>query len=69
MKIMSKILLFVNIKVSTCKSGARILGTCAHVTTILWFLGCARYEQNIRYQSISFLIILYRLPPENIDRG
>lgn len=33
----------------TCKTGARTLSTCAHVTTILWFLGFVRYENDIRY--------------------
>ena len=39
----------------TCKSGARTLGTCAHVASVLWFLGYARYEQNVRYPSILLL--------------
>ena len=30
-------------------SGARTLGTCAHVASIIWFLGYARHQENIRY--------------------
>lgn len=26
----------------TSKNGARVVGTCAHVTSVLWFLGYAR---------------------------
>ncbi|OXU19449.1 hypothetical protein TSAR_011578 [Trichomalopsis sarcophagae] len=36
----------------TCKAGARTLGCCAHVASILWFLGWARHQQNIRYPNI-----------------
>jgi len=32
-----------------CKAGARTLGICAHVATVLWYLGYARYEANVRY--------------------
>lgn len=35
----------------TCKSGARTLGTCAHVASILWFFGYARHEPNVHYPS------------------
>ena len=33
----------------TCKAGARTLGTCSHVASILWYLGYARHENNIKY--------------------
>lgn len=33
----------------TCKSGSRTLGTCAHITSILWFLGYARHEERVSY--------------------
>lgn len=39
----------------TCKSGARTLGTCAHVASILWFLGYARHERDIRYPTMLLL--------------
>ncbi|CAH1115462.1 unnamed protein product [Psylliodes chrysocephalus] len=55
----------------TCKSGARTLGTCVHVASVLWFLGYARYEQNMRYPSIQLLNettdAAERMLPENID--
>jgi len=35
----------------TCRSGARTIGTCAHVSSVLWFLGYARHQENIRYPS------------------
>lgn len=33
----------------TCKSGARTLGTCAHITSVLWYLGFARHQDTISY--------------------
>lgn len=37
----------------TCQSGARTLGSCAHVASVLWYLGYARHENNVRYPSTS----------------
>lgn len=55
----------------TCKSGARTLGTCAHITSVLWYLGYARLEENIRYPSNMLLESIRdagnRHPPENVD--
>ena len=31
-----------------CKSGLRTVGTCSHVTAVLWFLGLARYQGPIK---------------------
>ncbi|XP_029173786.1 uncharacterized protein LOC114942563 [Nylanderia fulva] len=39
----------------TCKSGARTLGTCAHIASVLWFMGYARHQVNIRYPSTRLL--------------
>lgn len=33
----------------TCKSGARIRGSCAHIASILWYLEVARHENNVQY--------------------
>ena len=33
----------------TCRAGARTLGCCAHVSSVLWYLGWARYQQNITF--------------------
>ncbi|CAC5387950.1 unnamed protein product [Mytilus coruscus] len=30
----------------TCKSGARVVGCCAHVASLLWYLGYQRLEQQ-----------------------
>jgi hypothetical protein len=30
-----------------CQNGARTLGACAHVTNVLWYLGIARYDNNL----------------------
>lgn len=39
----------------TCQSGARTLGTCAHVASILWYLGYARYQRGVKYPDGSLL--------------
>ena len=31
-----------------CRAGARVLGACAHVSSVLWFLGYARHEGDIK---------------------
>lgn len=32
-----------------CKSGARVVGVCAHIASILWYLGYARHNPDIRF--------------------
>ncbi|KMQ84946.1 hypothetical protein RF55_16831 [Lasius niger] len=39
----------------TCVSGSRTLGSCAHVASVLWFLGFARHQSNIKYPSNALL--------------
>ncbi|KAL1488511.1 hypothetical protein ABEB36_014976 [Hypothenemus hampei] len=39
----------------TCRAGARTLGTCGHVIAVLWFLGYARHNENIKYPSTRLL--------------
>ena len=31
-----------------CKSGNRTVGCCSHVATIIWYLGYARHQENIK---------------------
>lgn len=31
-----------------CKAGARVVGACAHVSSVLWYLGYARYADSVR---------------------
>lgn len=51
----------------TCKSGARILGCCAHVSSILWFLGYARHQQRIRYPSRALLNYIMDAGNRNVN--
>lgn len=57
----------------TCKSGARTLGTCAHVASVIWFLGYARYQENIHFPSDRLLDFIgdaaNRMLPEDMDIG
>ena len=39
----------------TCKAEARTLGSCAHVASILWYLGYARHIKIVKYPSKKFL--------------
>jgi hypothetical protein len=32
-----------------CKSGARVVGVCAHIASIIWYLGYARHNPSIRF--------------------
>jgi len=52
----------------TCQSGARTLGTCAHVASVLWYLGFA-HQGNIKYPDTSLLNITLdaadREPPDD----
>ena len=32
----------------TCKAGARILGMCAHITSVIWFLGVGRHNNQLK---------------------
>lgn len=49
----------------TCKSGARTLGTCAHIAAILWFLGFARHQENIHYPPTHLLDAILSADNEN----
>ena len=31
----------------SCKAGARILGMCAHITSVIWYLGVARNNKKL----------------------
>ena len=39
----------------TCKTGARTLGTCAHIASVLWYLGYARHQANVKYPSRAWI--------------
>ena len=30
----------------TCSVGKRTLSCCSHITAVIWYLGCARYQSN-----------------------
>jgi hypothetical protein len=40
----------------TCSSGARTVEPCAHVLTLIWYLGYARYELDFPTDRFSFLL-------------
>lgn len=42
----------------TCKTGARTLGTCVHVASVIWYLGYARHEENVQYPSQALLLAI-----------
>lgn len=54
----------------TCKSGARVVGCCAHVASVLWFLGFFRFNREIKLESINLNHIFLdasKLPKDPID--
>lgn len=38
-----------------CKTGARTIGCCAHVASVVWYLGYARHQQDVKYPSTALL--------------
>lgn len=38
-----------------CKTRARTLVSCAHIASILWFLGYARHQSRVKYPSTAML--------------
>ena len=32
-----------------CKAGARVVGVCAHIASVVWYLGYARHNSDRRY--------------------
>jgi hypothetical protein len=32
-----------------CKAGARVVGACVHIASVLWYLGYARHNSDRRY--------------------
>ena len=30
----------------TCRSGARVVGCCAHIASVIWYLGFERHQPN-----------------------
>jgi hypothetical protein len=32
-----------------CRAGARVVGVCSHIVSILWYLGYARHKPHISY--------------------
>jgi len=54
-----------------CRLGARVVGTCAHVASVVWFLRCARHRDidlNYSVDWSAYLIDAKDLPePQLID--
>lgn len=38
----------------TCRSGARTLGCCAHIASILWHLGYNKYQEKKQRKSLEY---------------
>lgn len=57
----------------TCRSGARTLGTCAHIASALWFLGFARHEHIVKYPWTTLIDTILdagnRQPPVHPNAG
>ena len=49
----------------TCKSGARTLGSCAHVASFIWYMGYARHHEEVRYPSTALLEIVLDVANRN----
>ena len=38
----------------TCKVGGRVIGCCAHISSLMWYLAYARYDLSELHQRSSF---------------
>lgn len=52
-----------------CKAGARVVGVCAHIASVLWYLGYARHNPNMRYGTKNWgeYVVDASDVPESID--
>ena len=40
----------------TCKQGAKTIGTCSHIASVIWFLSLARYDSSqLQQQSVLYI--------------
>lgn len=51
----------------TCKVGARTLGVCAHIASILWYLGFARHEEDVHYPPVQLLTTILDAARRNVN--
>lgn len=51
----------------TCKTGAKTLGCCAYIASILWFLAWARHQQYVKYPSRALLNYIEDAGNRNLD--
>ena len=54
----------------TCQSGSRTFCTCAHVASILWYLGYARHQPHIKYPDRSLhttMDVVHRVDQEDLN--
>ncbi|KAL7301790.1 hypothetical protein TKK_0005778 [Trichogramma kaykai] len=42
----------------TCRTGARTLGPCVHIASILWYLGYARILRNVHFPSQNLIRVI-----------
>ena len=43
----------------TCRAGARVLGTCSHTVSVLWYLGYAQHDQTALTKKSSMNLIKF----------
>ena len=43
----------------SCRAGARVLGTCSHTTSVLWYLGYAQYDETSLNKKSSMNLIKF----------
>ena len=43
----------------TCRAGARVLGTCSHTVSVLWYLGYAQHDETALNKKSSMNMIKF----------
>ena len=54
----------------TCKNGSRTVGCCSHISSVIFFFSCGRYNENLRIPNSNLLSIFpFHLPPESDEEN
>lgn len=60
----------INAWYSQCKAGARVVGVCAHIAAVIWFLGLGHYKESFKsVQDWSRYVDDATIFPEPVDES
>ncbi|XP_015790323.1 uncharacterized protein LOC107367154 [Tetranychus urticae] len=53
--------------ICTCKNGMRTIGCCAHIATVIWYLGYARHQESIKITRAPMSTLTVRYESDDED--